>query len=531
MKQYHKVRLKKAKSSVFDLSHERKLTMNMGDLVPNFLSEVIPSDKFRVNMEALVRFQPLQTPMMHRVNVYQHFFFVPYRLIWNEFEDFITGGKTGKMQPNFPKFVGDIEQAYQVFNVGSLADHLGVPVTRYPGPEPTPDKGIKSTGEFSPISQLPFRAYQLIYNEYYRDPTLHDELEIPIGSLDYGSTDINEMLILTTLRKRCWEKDYFTSALPFAQRGDQVKIPITGDVDIDSVMGAKSKLGNYPTGTVKTSAGILYADEGGQSTPLYHDATGTISGITSDINDLRTSYAIQRWMEKNARGGYRYIEQILSHFGIKSSDARLQRPEYLGGGKMPVRISEVLQTSQTSGTPQGNMAGHGVTAGTTAGFNRKFEEHGIVLGIMSILPRTSYSQGLPKIFSKFDKFDYFFPEFAHLGEQEVKYREIYLNGLDIDRTPMDDETFGYQERYAEYRTMMDSIHGNMRTDMDFWHMSRLFSTLPRLNGEFVEANPTNRIFPVDSENPELQEKFAKVIVQTYADFKAIRPIPKFGTPL
>lgn len=523
MKQFQKIRVKKPDSSVFDLSHEKKLTLNMGELVPVFLSEVLPGDKFRVNMEALIRMQPLQTPIMHRVNVFTHFFFVPNRIVWEDFEDFITGGRTGKDedQPNFPKITGLFEQFNQGRTEGDLLDHMGIPISGTSGDKVHP-----------PVSQLPFRAYQQIYNDYYRDPTLMDEV-----SFIKSSEDLNigaAQLTLTQLRKRCWEKDYFTSALPFAQRGDQVLLPLGDKAPITPMKDWEIVRTAYPSqpyqGNIETNEdGRFFADEGAGSTlETSNTLEADLSKASSaTINDLRTSFAVQRWLEKSARGGYRYVEQLLHRFGVKSSDARLQRAEYLGGGKMPVRISEVLQMSQTDSTPQGNMAGHGVTAGITAGFNKRFEEHGFVIGIMSILPRTAYYQGLPKIFSKFDRFDYFFPEFAHIGEQPVYNQELF-----IDDDPENNmAVFGYQERYAEYRTMLDTVSGNMRTDLDFWHMARKFVLPPSLNSGFVRANPTTRIWPLDSENPEVNEKFAKIICQTYCDFKAIRPVPKFGQPI
>lgn len=522
MKQFQKIRVKKPDSSVFDLSHEKKLTLNMGELVPVFLSEVLPGDKFRVNMEALIRMQPLQTPIMHRVNVFTHFFFVPNRIIWEDFEDFITGGRTGKDedQPNFPKFTGTFDEVLSIRQEGDLADHLGIPIVEQMG----------GNEEHPPISQLPFRAYFQIYNDYYRDPTLMDEIDISRGSEDFAITNVKPFF---ELRKRCWEKDYFTSALPFAQRGDQVLLPLGDKAPITPMKDWEIVRTAYPSqpynGNVEAKDGRLSADEGAGSTlETSNTLEADLSQASSaTINDLRTSFAVQRWLEKSARGGYRYVEQLLHRFGVKSSDARLQRAEYLGGGKMPIRISEVLQMSQTDSTPQGNMAGHGVTAGITAGFKKRFEEHGFVIGIMSILPRTAYYQGIPKIFSKFDRFDYFFPEFAHIGEQPVYNQELYIDS-DSDKNK---EVFGYQERYAEYRTMPDTVSGNMRTDLDFWHMARKFVLPPSLNSGFVRANPTTRIWPLDSQNPEVNEKFAKIICQTYCDFKAIRPVPKFGQPI
>ena len=514
---FDRIKLTKPKSSVFDLSHEKKLSLNMGDLVPIFLQETLPGDRFKVNMEHLIRFQPLLAPIMHRVNVYTHFFFVPNRLVWNDWEKFITGGNDGTQVPVFPR----IKQTYNykpLFDRGSLADYLGFPSSNLP-----------ATGNFNlDLSALPFRAYQLIYNEYYRDQNLTPEVQLSKSS---GIVTGSEFNSITVLRKRAWEKDYFTSALPWAQRGEQLTIPLSGFAPItpdgtqttfkvkssglppsdDALSTSMSKLAN-------TLDGELMFNNTGLATDLSDVSSST-------INELRQAFSIQKWLEKNARGGSRYVEQILSHFGVHSSDARLQRPEYLGGGKTPVVISEVLQnSSSTENSPQGQMVGHGISVGNTNEFRARFEEHGLVIGIMSIIPRTSYQNGLPRVFQKYDKFDYFFPDLAHLGEQSVKKSELYLDLSKNLDAPENSGTFGYQPRYAEYRFVNDSVHGDMVRNLDFWHMGRKFTALPPLNASFVESNPTQRIFAVVDPNEH------KLIVQTYCNFQAIRPLPKFGTP-
>lgn len=513
MKIFDTIQLKKPKSSVFDLSHERKMTMNMGDLVPCLVQEVIPGDKFRVSQEHLIRMHPMLAPLMHRVDVYTHYFFVPNRIIWNEFEDFITGGEDGKANPVFPTISRSTESPMNKITMGrgQLADYLGFPSAQMS------DHG---DGSFSPISALPFRAYQTIYNEYYRDQNLQEKILVKKSS---GNTDIegNEYLNYQ-LQKRAWEKDYFTSALPFAQRGDQLTIPLSGNAPVISesglVGGAKHKvnvgeqLGSNEY-NIKINSPLRTGD------PLKADLS-EVSGST--INELRSAFSIQKWLEKNARGGSRYVEQILTHFGIKSSDARLQRPEYLGGGKTPVIISEVLQQSETQSTPLGTMAGHGISVGKSNQFIRKFEEHGIVMGIISVLPRTAYFQGLPRLFTKFDKFDYYWPDFAHLGEQEVKNKELFYDP-DKAKDKENNATFGYQPRYTEYRFMNDTVHGDFTGNLDFWHMARKFDNRPQLNGDFVQSNPTKRIYPV-------QDDTNKLLVQTYTNFRAIRPIAKYGNP-
>ena len=241
-----------------------------------------------------------------------------------------------------------------------------------------------------------------------------------------------------------------------------------------------------------------------------------------NINDLRTSNALQRWFERNARGGSRYIEQILSHFGVRSSDARLQRPQFLGGGRMPISVSEVLQTSSTDETsPQANMAGHGISAGINNGFKHYFEEHGYIIGIMSITPRSGYQQGVPRDFTKFDNMDFYFPEFAHLSEQEVKNQELFLSS----DNNYNGGTFGYTPRYAEYKYHQSEAHGDFRGNLSYWHLNRIFEDKPNLNTTFVECKPSNRVFATSETEDD------KFWVQMYQDVRALRLMPKYGTPM
>ena len=514
---FDRIKLSRPKSSVFDLSHEKKLSLNMGDLVPIFLQETLPGDQFKVNIEHLIRFQPLLAPIMHRVNVYIHFFFVPNRLVWNDWEKFITGGSDGEQSPVFPRFKIVTPTLIDNIKRGSLADYLGIPVDNFSRIEG--DKGID-------FSALPFRAYQLIYNEYYRDQNLTPPIDFSKSS---GLiTNINDANLILTLRKRAWEKDYFTSALPWAQRGEQLNIPIAGSAPVIGTGADYISLEHVASGNLSAQNGYMI-DSQGYNVEFKTKPQGLEADLNnvsaSSINELRQAFSIQKWLEKNARGGSRYVEQLLSHFGVHSSDARLQRPEYLGGGKTPVIISEVLQNSaSTEYSPQGQMAGHGISVGNTNEFRKRFEEHGFVIGIMSILPRTSYQNGLPRVFQKYDKFDYFFPDLAHLGEQEVKKSEIFLDARNWLSSESNNGTFGYQPRYAEYRFVNDSVHGDMAGNLDFWHMGRKFTSLPPLNSSFVQSDPTQRIFAVEDPTEH------KLIVQTYCNFQAIRPLPKFGTP-
>lgn len=503
---FESIKLSKPQTNALDLSHEKKLSCNMGDLVPIYLQEVIPGDKFRVTTELLLRLAPLVSPVMHRVNVFTHFFFVPNRLTYKEWPDFITGGEDGAQAPAFP-FIPIGETFKTQLQPGSLADYLGI--------APPPLSGIVQ--EIN-VSALPFRAYQMIYNEYYRDQNL--TAKIPVTNNSTCAAD--EVAEILDLRKRAWEKDYFTSALPWAQRGGSVSLPSTVQYHDYAKIYAQGS-GQTPIasgGAVSTVTGTpAVLNDGNEALKIEN-----VSGIGLTINDLRRSARLQEWLEKNARGGSRYIESILVHFGVRSSDARLQRPEYLGGGKQPIVISEVLNTSATATEPQGNMAGHGVSVGNTNQFTKYFEEHGYIIGIMSILPRTAYQQGIPRKFTKFDKFDYFWPEFANIGEQEIKLQELYMPYTVAAGTTSRAKTFGYQSRYAEYKFEESTVHGDFKNTLSFWHMGRIFSNVPELNDSFTNSDPTHRVFAVTDTTKH------KIYVQLYNNVKAIRPMPVFGTP-
>lgn len=510
-KLFDSIRFGRPKRNKFDLSQERKLSMNMGYLVPIMCEEVIPGDNFRVNTEVLVRLAPMLAPIMHRVNVRTEYFFVPNRLIWDEWEDFITGGRLGTSAPVAPKIVGPLADPanWDQWRKGSLADYFGLPVLQNVG-----DPSFNTE-----ISALPFRAYQLIWDEYYRDQNVFPSLDISKAS---GAVDGDEAFKLMALRRRAWEKDYFTSALPWAQRGAQATGPV-GIEYLDTSL-IKQASGAPPSAGALTSnnpAGQLLSG-GGAVDPSRVE---NIENANIQIEELRRAFKLQEWLEKNARGGARYIEQILSHFGVTSSDSRLQRPEYLGGGRTPVVVSEVVSTFQFDGgdIPQGNMAGHGISVGGMNGFKGKsFEEHGFIIGLVSVLPRTAYMQGREKLWTRFDKFDYFWPEFAHLGEQVVDDREIYfdMNGAS-DPEP---GTFGYQSRYCEYKYRQDMVAGDFRDSLAYWHMARIFEAPPVLDLTFTLADPTHRIFAVTDPDEH------KLYCQVYNSVSALRPMPYYGTP-
>lgn len=558
---FTKVQTSKPKRNVFDLSHEIKLTAELGSLVPIFCQEVLPGDSFRVNTSSLVRMAPMIAPIMQRLNVYTHFFFVPNRILWDDWETFITGGPDGSgLKPTdggampFPREAPIAGQ----FGVGSLCDYMGVPT-----PEYVFGDQVKTQYSGRPVvNALPFRAYQLIWNEYYRDQNLTDPFDIHPeiwSSNELTGLPDNEagkyITGLFKLRSRAWHKDYFTSALPWTQRGEEATFPLGGTAPV-SVNGLSSSVGvtalidkssgkpvnvinplDYPLDVTRAGSSYPYQieakDSAGNksyyaqlSTPSQSlSGTADLSSATAvTINELRRANALQVWLEKNARGGARYIEQILSHFGVRVADYRLQRPEFLGGGKSPIMISEVLQNSESATTPQGNMSGHGLSASSNHAFKAHFYEHGFVIGIMSILPYSSYQQGLPKIFKKFDKLDYAFPEFANLGEQPILNSELYYSN-----NSSDSETFGYTPRYAEYKYCPDSVHGDFRTSLNFWHQGRIFDSAPALNEDFVTCDDPNlnRIFAVQGTEEQRYDHFW---IQIYNDVRAIRPLPKYGTP-
>jgi len=502
MNPFQAVAGRRTKYSKFDLSHERKMSLNFSELIPIMCNEIVPGDKFRVNSEIMMRFAPMVAPMMHRVNVYTHYFFVPNRLLWDNWESFITGGRQGDELPTAP-VVRIQEDRKQYFDKGTLADYFGLPIVDQAG----------SVSQVTSINALPFRAYQLIYNEYYQDQNLSEPVDFSKAD---GLSDSGDHAKIMTMRKRAWEKDYFTSALPWAQKGESPNIP----VEYSPQSRWYSEAGEAPTqeGPIGTNTSAQVTGE--VNSVITPGRIENIEGI--DINDLRKTARLQEWLERNARAGSRYVEQILSHFGVRSSDARLQRPEYLSGGRQPVVISQVLNQTGSEGTdalPQGNMAGHGISVGSH-GFNRRFEEHGFVIGIMSVLPKTAYQQGIHKMWNRRDKLDYYWPEFAQLGEQEVENREIFYDPTGT----VNNETFGYQSRYAEYKYQCSTVHGDFRDTLNFWHMGRIFDELPVLNEEFIESNPDDRIFAVTDPSED------KMYCQVYNRVDAVRPMPYFNNP-
>lgn len=525
---FSKVAMPRPPSNTFDLSHDRKFSGRIGELMPITLLECVPGDKFNIKSTNLTRFAPLITPIMHKAAVYCHFFFVPNRILWANWEDFISGGEDGLSNPTFPTVttagLGNVTPS-------SLADYLGLPTVD--------TAGAGGSYTATPISAMPFAAYNKIYNDYYRDENL-----IPTLRIDTLVDGSNPLIAITDpIAKRAWQHDYYTSALPFTQRGPEATIPLGGTAPINY------KSGEFNLLKARDGSSIDFYDSSGAA-PIESNDSGTLfinnpattflnidnsdsleanlSGATaSSINDLRRAFRLQEWLERNARGGARYIEIIMAHFGVMSKDARLQRPEFLGGSQTPITISEVLQTSNqavspagVTETPQGNMAGHGVSVGSSDYVTYKCEEHGYIMGIMSVMPMTAYQQGVPKHWSKFDKFDYYWPSFANIGEQPITNQELFHSN-----TPATDEAvFGYTPRYAEYKYIPSTVHGEFRTTLNFWHMGRIFGSQPALNQDFIECDyeEVKRVFAAPDEE--------HLYVYLHNEVKANRLMPYYGTP-
>jgi hypothetical protein len=506
----------KPKKNKFDLSREVKMTGNIGNLYPAFIQEVIPGDSFRVNTQQMVRFSPLLAPMMHTVNFKLDYFFVPYRLVWDEWKDFITGGEDGNDLPSYPRVQINSTRRTTYLQKGKLADYLGLPVNVTGNNIAGGFNSLSNNGsEMQEISLLPFRAYQLIYHEYFRDQNVGTEYDQHTYSgVNTITGDLNDQM---DLRKSNWEKDYFTSSLPFLQRGTEINLPISS-VAIDKV--------NFPSGNSNFTGDIRYTQNGDLlqaevAAGLYNAVTLTGDVEQVSINELRKATALQRWLELMARAGSRYREQIFAIFGERIPDYTVQVPQYLGGGKTPIMISEVLSTYTESGQkPQGDMSGHALGLGDNIGFTQSFDEHGIILGVARVIPKASYVQGLNKFWQKFDKFDHYFPQFANLGEQEVYNKELYCKG---DKTT-DDQIFGYQQRYAEYKYAHNRVAGDFRDSLAFWEMSRRFSDHPVLNQSFIECDETevDRVFAVQEGD--------KLWINLYHSVDALRPIPYHSNP-
>lgn len=474
------------KRSKFSLSHTKLLSCDLGELIPCGMFEVLPGDSIQQATNLLVRASPLLAPVMHPVDVRIHHWYVPYRLIWDDFEDFITGGPDGMDASVYPT------RDNLSVGVGGLSDYLGLPVAVYSG---LPDGELVH-------SILPHRAYSLIWNEFYRDQDLETPLVVSTASGNDTTTN-------TSLQNCDWEKDYFTSARPWEQKGPAISIPLgtTAPVVTNNQPPTVEQVtntteanlwGNTGISEVRRSVGGVVTNWPVSDEIIWGSQTGLQADLTSasaiTINLLREAMALQRFEEARARFGSRYVE-YLRYLGVRSSDARLQRPEYLGGGRQTISFSEVLQTAEGT-NPVGEMRGHGIAGLRSNRYRRYFEEHGVVMSLLSARPKTIYMQGMSRMWNRRTKEDFWQKELEGIGQQAILKKEIYA----VDGTNQD-ITFGYQDRYDEYRRIESTVAGEFRSStLNHWHMAREFSSAPALNATFVKSVPTERTFAVPSED-------------------------------
>lgn len=685
----------------FDLSHENKQTCKAGFIYPFELLEALPNDDFQIQTESFIRLMPMLSPTMHRLKAYWHWFFVPNRLTWNYWEEFISRGNGKKLsagqeytppepvtftlydmlyamnykayddvdyitnrvtnymsslgleigdfwaagideqlnivQSSFPEFIvrrlvdaSNYSRFIFIQSTPRVATSMGIVDTMIPrgiiGVDNSEDEFVAvnytidgstvNSFSYSPVvtilmgaelywfqnhdhsriiatqvmpnaanlianfrsiklSVMPLVAYMLIYNDYYRDENLIEELD---EILDYfresqGVLDMSNFVTKSYLSKlleihyRAWEKDYFTTATQMPQKAPDVLIPnIPTSVGSDGglvLSGSPSSISSFnpyiykgtghPDGTVsyRQSNDVGY-------TPLSYSSGLKLNnqGQGTTVADIRRSFALQRWFEKAVRTGTRYIETLKAFFNSDAGDSRLQRPEYIGGTSMPIQISDTVQTSATadgSDTPQGNLAGYGVAADNSQILSYHAPEHGFVIGCFSILARTSYAQGIPKCFSRETWLDYAFPEFEHIGEQGIQNKELYaapltkdlLNGvrvnLDTQTLPSPNAFFGYQSRYAEYKQIQDRFGGGFARSLDFWSLGRIFDNPPTLSQQFVEANVSDRNFAVSRnsvENPDapIKEDVQDVDTDQYVcdfwlDIKKVTSLTLYSEPI
>lgn len=543
---FTKVKTPNVPLNKFDLSYENLLSAGMGKLYPILCKEMLPGDRFRVKSDVLIRVMPMTSPVYGNLKAYIHYFFVPNRLVWSNWEEFITGGENGEDTHVPPyTYLEDLQSDQLVRDSESGADGDTVP---FSGLErslcdyfnlPSFYGSTDLSSNRTPISLLPFRAYSLVWNEYYRDQNVDDEIDIKKDIDGYVSSNSDKFSFdYHLMRRRRWLKDYFTSALPTPQRGPDVSLPI---IDSGSAIVADGNLYLKGTGTVGEND-ILVPDRGSVAESEFtiasapQDAPGvpSIGGtqyskglklqqgslISATINDLRQAIALQRFYEISARAGSRYIETILGHFHVKSSDARLQRPEYIGGGVTPITISEIPQTSATDEiSPQGNLAGRGLGFGRTNQAIYRAEEHGYLIGILSIIPEPVYYQGINKSFSRLQRDQYYWPSFAHLGEQPIMKSELCVLNDSSDNS---NSLFGYAPRYAEYKYSPNEIHGLLRSSLSNWTFARKLDAA-NLNSEFLEVPAVNNPFAV-------QDDTDKFVIWISHNIDALRPMPFFGTP-
>jgi hypothetical protein len=499
--------------SSFNIQTAHKTTFDSGFLVPVYVDEVLPGDTFNLRMTAFARLATPLYPTMDNLYLDSFFFFVPNRLIWNNWQRFM--GQQDNPTDSISYVVPTTSTPTGGYAVGSIFDYMGLPTV-----------GQVGAGSTVTHNVLHLRAYNLIYNEWFRDENLQNSVTVNKGDGPDAYTDY-------TLLRRGKRKDYFTGALPWPQKGTAVSLPlgtsapIVGSNAVGSFAGVKDLSGNLRN--LSVTGTNTFVNTGAPLAGTVGLVADLSAATAATINQLRQSFQIQKLLERDARGGTRYTEIVRSHFGVISPDARLQRPEYLGGGSTPIQINPIAQTSGTNAsgtsTPLGNLAAMGTGLGHGHGFTQSFTEHGVIIGLVSVRADLTYQQGLRKMWSRSTRYDFYFPAFAMLGEQAILNKEIYVTGNSTDS-----DVFGYQERWAEYRYNPALITGLFKSTsagtIDGWHLAQKFTSLPTLNSTFIQENPpVDRILAVGAAANGQQ-----FLCDTFFKNRVARPMPMYSVP-